>query len=36
MKIMKTKGFSKYTKTKTIMANTSLNIIPNKKHENQR
>jgi hypothetical protein len=36
MKIMKTKGISKYTKTKTIMAKTNLNLIPNKKHESQR
>jgi hypothetical protein len=30
MKITKTRGFSKYTKTKTIMAKASLNLILNK------
>ncbi len=35
-KVMKTKGFPKYTKTKTNYEKKGLNLNPNIKHENQK
>jgi hypothetical protein len=34
-KVMKTKGFPKYTKTKTNYKKIGLNLNPNTKHENK-